>query len=94
MKIWGCAYLTYLGRSLKVNNFWINFGPQGRFEEKSNLPWDPKLTQKSLTTEYVKCRPLIGTMVQISVLEFTLSTHAYNGFTDTVSLTGFAHGQL
>ncbi len=28
------ACLTYLGRSLKVSNFWNNFGPQGRFDEK------------------------------------------------------------
>ncbi len=32
----GHAYLTYLGRSLKFNNFWVNFGPQGRFEGKRN----------------------------------------------------------
>ena len=33
----GHAYLTYLGRSLKVSNFWNSFGPQGRFDEKLNL---------------------------------------------------------
>ena len=34
VKIWGHAYLTYFGRSLKVSNFWVYFGPQGRFDKK------------------------------------------------------------
>ena len=33
--------LTYLGRSLKVNKFWVNVEPQGRSTETSNsvLGW-------------------------------------------------------
>ena len=38
----GHAYLTYLGRSVKVSNFWVNFGP-----ESNNF--GPQIDPKFLT---------------------------------------------